>query len=65
MNKRWMLIVAAAMAISACTNKAIYDNVQSDQRWRCQQEPPPAQERCRQQASQSYEEYERERQELK
>ncbi|UTF60597.1 hypothetical protein [Gilvimarinus sp. DA14] len=56
--------VFLVLALAACSNKAVYDNVQNDQRWRCDQEPISTQAECRERVSRDYEDYERERQEI-
>lgn len=50
--------------LAACSNKAVYDSVQNDQRWQCEKEPLSAQQECRERVAKSYDQYERERQEL-
>lgn len=60
MNK--VALLAFSFIVAACSNKSVYDSVQNDQRWQCDQEPISTQDECRERASRSYEDYERERQ---
>ena len=62
MTKFTGLILLAVLA--ACSHKAIYDNAQNDQRWQCDKEPISTQAECRERVAKTYDQYERERQEL-
>lgn len=58
-------IILVLLVTSACTGQGVYENMQSRQRNECLlQEPPLRYEECMEPANQSYEEYERERQEI-
>lgn len=59
-----VLIALLGMSMAACSNRAVYENVQAHNRFECQKLPLSQQEECLQQADQSYEQYERERKEL-
>ncbi|MBU2887091.1 hypothetical protein KO507_15080 [Gilvimarinus agarilyticus] len=54
----------SVLLVAACSNRAVYENVQHNQHQLCDREPPGAQRECREQSSQSYSDYERERQQL-
>lgn len=56
-----LLIMAAIFLMAGCSNKAVYDNIQINNRNECNKVPPPQYEECMERANQSYEEYERER----
>lgn len=62
MNK--LMIILAIFAIAGCSNKAVYDNIQLNNRNECSKVPPPQYERCMERANQSYDDYERERKEV-
>lgn len=47
-----------------CTNQEVYEAVQQNRQHECQKLPEPAAEKCMEQHSESYEDYEREREEL-
>lgn len=55
------LIMAAILSIAGCSNKAVYDNIQINNRTECNKAPPAQYEECMERANKSYEEYERER----
>jgi len=58
------LAVIFIFCLSACTNQAIYESTQSEERLKCLQEPTPsAQEKCRERLL-PYREYETRRKEL-
>lgn len=59
-----LLITILALTTIGCSNKAVYENIQSDQRNQCLKEPPPTYEQCLERTQKSYEQYERERKEL-
>ncbi|WP_242634364.1 hypothetical protein [Marinobacter salicampi] len=50
--------------LAGCSSKAVYDNVQLNNRTDCNRVPPPQYEECIERTDKSYEEYERERKEL-
>jgi len=57
------LVLLIALSIGACSNKAIYDNIQLNNRNDCAKLPPSQYDECMERANKSYEEYERERKE--
>ncbi|HHJ21229.1 MAG TPA: hypothetical protein ENJ84_15600 [Gammaproteobacteria bacterium] len=60
MNKLWPLAVIALL--TGCSNKAIYENIQLNNRNDCIKLPQSQYEDCVRSANKSYEEYEQERQ---
>lgn len=63
MNTR-ALIILAMICLSGCGRQGVYDNIQMDNKRRCESVPVPEYQDCIDASSQSYEEYERQRQEL-
>ena len=61
MNK--FLLLITAFVLSGCSNKAVYDNIQINNRNACAKGPPSQYEECIERTNKSYEEYERERKE--
>lgn len=61
MNKLPVLIVL--LGVTACSNRAVYDNIRLYQRNECLKEPPPRYKECIERTNQSFEEYQRERRE--
>ena len=57
-----LLVVVLFMA--ACSNRAVYENVQISKRNECATLPQPQYESCMKETSKTYNEYERERKEL-
>lgn len=64
MNQYVVSLLAAAFFLSACSQRAVYEGIRTDQRWQCDREPLSQQQECRERTSKTYTEYERERQEL-
>ncbi|WP_438863996.1 hypothetical protein [Neptunicella sp.] len=62
MNK--FLILVALTQITACSNRAVYENMQQHQRIQCLDELPSVYQECIERTKKSYEEYRRERQEV-
>ncbi|WP_041523213.1 hypothetical protein [Gilvimarinus agarilyticus] len=60
---RSMMIVVLLMLV-ACSKQSVYDSMRNDARWDCDTVPLSQQKECREQSSVSYDDYERERQEL-
>lgn len=58
---RTILLLFALVSICACSKRAIYDNLQMQQRERCSRVPPGQYDDCIRQAGMSYDQYERER----
>jgi len=59
MNKYFILITSSLLM--ACSNKAIYDNIQLNNRRACEKAPPSQYEECIKLVNKSYEDYEKER----
>jgi len=61
MNKLWFLIVV--FLLTGCSNKAVYDNIQINNRNACVEAPPSQYKECIERTNKSYEKYEQERKE--
>lgn len=61
MNKLTILMVL--LGATACSNRAVYENMRIHQRNECLKEPSPRYEECIERENKSYEEYRRERKE--
>jgi hypothetical protein len=59
-----LLVVVAPLLFVGCSNKAVYDNIQFNNRKECNKVPPSQYEECIDRSSKSYEEYGRERKEV-
>ena len=59
MNKTWALI--AVFFLMGCSNKAVYDNIQINNRNTCNTVPPSQYKECIDRTNKSYEEYEQDR----
>lgn len=57
----WLL--PTVLLLSACSNKAVYDNVKWNNQLECLKLPPAQYDECMERSNKSYEEYESERQE--
>lgn len=63
MNK--LLILLTVLGVAGCSNKAIYENMRLNQRNECIEEPlPTTYAECIERTNKSYEEYQRERNEV-
>ncbi|WP_415038896.1 hypothetical protein [Alcanivorax sp.] len=58
-----VLLFTAAILLCACSEKAVYDNIQLNNRLQCDKVPLSEYDDCMSRASKPYEDYERERQE--
>ena len=58
-----LLLMLIAMSIGACSNKAIYNNFQLNNRNDCAKQPHSEYETCMERTNMSYEEYEKKRKE--
>lgn len=58
------LTALLAINTTACSNRAVYETIQANNRLDCQKLPLSQQEECMRQANKSYEDYERERKEV-
>ncbi len=61
MNKLSLLITV--FFLTGCSHKAVYDNIQINNRNACAKAPPSQYEECIKRSNKSYEEYEQERKE--
>lgn len=61
---RQLAILILILGVSGCSNKAVYDNLQMQHRNDCIKEPPPTYDDCVARSNQSFEDYERERNEV-
>lgn len=65
---RWLMLVvrygSLATLLSACSNGAIYSNIQHNQRLECEKQPPSQYEKCMEEANRSYADYKQQREEL-
>ncbi|ARN73767.1 hypothetical protein [Oceanicoccus sagamiensis] len=50
---------------TACSQQAVYDNIQHHHRLECEQQPPAQYDDCIKEVSQSYKDYQREREQAK
>jgi outer membrane murein-binding lipoprotein Lpp len=57
------LMLLAIFLLAGCSNKAIYDNIQSHNRKECSRLPQSQYEKCMEDTEKSFAEYERERKE--
>lgn len=60
-----LLCVISAVAMSGCGTRQIYEGLQNSQRMRCQKFPKPEYEECVERADASFEEYRKNRDELR
>ena len=56
-----ILMVCVVFSIAGCSNKAVYDNIQHNNRQECRSVPPAQYEECIERSNKSYDEYQRER----
>lgn len=57
-------MILIMFGVAGCSNKAIYDSMQVNQRNECIKEPPTTYFKCIERTNKSYDEYERERKEI-
>lgn len=57
-----ILLLCMCFTASACSNKAVYQDLQRNKRNECMQAPQSEYDRCMRDMEQSYEDYERQRQ---
>lgn len=60
---RLSVIALAALSVAGCSQRAVYDNIQLNQRHQCERGPPAVYEDCIEGVSRPYDQYARERQE--
>lgn len=58
-----LFVALVTVGMSACSNRAIYDNLRVYQRQECRDQPMSSYEQCLERARQSYGAYQRERRE--
>lgn len=58
-----LVLLTLTLLLASCSNKAVYEDLQRNKRNECLQVPPAEYDRCMRTMEQSYEEYERQRQE--
>lgn len=58
-----MVVVALSMA-AACSNRQVYEAIQKNQQLECQKFPDAQYEKCMQELSEPYDQYQRERDEV-
>lgn len=56
-----ILMACIVLSVAGCSNKAVYDNIQHNNRQACHTVPPAQYEACIERSNKSYEEYRRER----
>ena len=59
---RFSAMALAILLVTSCSNRAVYDNIQLNNRNACAEKPPSEQDACYQNTGKTYDEYERERQ---
>lgn len=64
MQMNRLLILIVLVSVAACSNKAVYENMRTEQRNECMQEQSPRYEECMERTNESYEEFQREREEM-
>ncbi|WP_397472365.1 hypothetical protein [Rheinheimera sp.] len=57
-----VVLTLMLLFIASCSNKAAYQNLQQNKRNECMRAPAAEYDKCMQNMAQSYEEYERQRQ---
>lgn len=62
--KSLLVILFVAVVVTGCTNRGFYESSQISRRNECRKLPIPQQEKCLEAASKTFEQYERERQEV-
>lgn len=64
MNKiAYLFLLLSVMFLQSCGSRQVYDALQHSQKQRCQNLPPSEYSECMERASQSYDNYRRERDE--
>ena len=59
-----LYLLLVSILVAGCSGKAVYDNIQRNNRQECVSVPPAQYEECIERSSKSYEEYERDRSEV-
>jgi len=63
-NGQYLVVVLIVATLHACTSRQVYDGLQARQQVLCQEVPRSEYQKCMDEASQSYDAYKRERDEL-
>lgn len=63
MNK-FLLLLAVGFVATGCSHRAVYENVQINQRTECANEPPSTYFECLERTNKPFDKYQRERKEL-
>lgn len=58
------IVFFVLFVVAGCSNKAVYDNIQHNNRQACNRVPPAQYDECMARSDKSYQEYEREREAL-
>lgn len=61
---RTPLILLLGMLSAACAERATYEMIQENNRWKCHELPPSEYEQCIERSNKPYGQYENERQQL-
>ena len=65
MLKGWpVALVLCVLALSACSNRQVYDAIQKNRQLECQKLPGTQYDECMKQVSEPYDDYKRDRDEL-
>lgn len=59
-----LYLLLVSILVTGCSSKAVYDNMQRNNRQACVSVPPAQYEQCIERSSKSYEEYKRDRAEV-
>ncbi len=59
-----IVITSMLVGLTACSNRAVYENLQLHQRNQCLKQDPATNQKCMARTEQAFEEYQRERQAL-
>ena len=57
-------MILLMLSVSGCSNKAMYNKLRQDERYKCNKQPTTAYFECIERTSKAYEEYDLERKEL-
>ncbi len=63
-NSKTFCIISLLLLVAACSNQQVYQTIQHDQLRDCEKQPPSVYEECVKENSESYDDYERKRQEV-
>lgn len=57
-------LLLVLLILTGCSNRSIYENIQANNRMECSKLPPSQYDECVENANKSFDEYEREREEI-